>query len=297
MADTFIRGLLRDQDVVVSVAVTTKLCREAQHLHELAATSAVALGRLMTATVLTGLAQKKLGALSLQVVSSGRLKQIFSDITDTGNVRGFVRPTDLGIPPLSEEQRTGRRTLSHAVGGGVLSVIRTTSEEPHSQSSTELVAGEIDVDVEHFLETSDQIPSTLATDVLLDAEDRVVMAGGALAQAMPGGQSRALTRARSLLSLGGFSRLLSSSAGDANRLFAAVFPEAKRIDDSAVRWQCRCSMERVLASLTMLEPSDFADLVNQNKGAQVTCDFCGTAYPVTPEQIRRVHESTIRGHA
>ena len=294
MTDIFIRGLSREQNVVVSVAVTTALCQEAQRLHELAGTSAVALGRLMTATVLTGLVQRKLGALSLQVVSNGRLRQIFSDITDSGAVRGYVRPTDLGMPPLTDAQRTGRRTLSHAVGEGILSVIRTAENQPHTQSSTALVAGEIDVDVEHFLETSDQIPSTIATDVLLDAGDRVVVAGGALAQAMPGGQSEALTDARRTISLGGFSRLLSS-APDPGDLFAAVFPGADVIDDIGVRWQCRCSPERVLGSLTMLEPTDFADLVNQNKGVKVTCDFCGTVYPVTAQQIERVYASTIKG--
>jgi len=295
VTDIFIRGLLREQNVVVSVTMTTLLCREAQQLHELASTSAVALGRLMTATVLTGLAQKKLGALSLQVVSNGRLKQIFCDITDTGAVRGYVRPPDLGMPALTDEQKTGRRTLSHAVGDGTLSVIRIAENEPHTQSSTELVAGEIDVDVEHFLETSDQIPSAIATDVLLDSDDRVIMAGGALAQAMPGGQSEALAGARHTISLGGFSRLLSAAAGDPNDLFDAVFPDARRIDDTEVHWKCRCSPERVLGSLTMLEPTDFADLVNQHKGVKVTCDFCCTVYPVTVEQIQRVHASTIKG--
>jgi len=249
----------------------------------------------LTATVLTGLAQKKLGALSLQIVSNGRLKQVFCDITDTGDVRGYVRPTDLGMPPLTEEQKTGRRTLSHALGEGLLSVIRTADDEPHTQSSTNLVAGEIDVDVEHFLETSDQIPSAITTDVLLGADDRVVVAGGALAQAMPSSESAALDRARRDLAFGGFSRLLASVDGDPERLFAALFPDAKRIDDTTVRWRCRCSPERVLGSLTMLEPPDFADLVNQGKGVRVTCDFCGTVYPVTAEQIQRVYSSTIKG--
>ncbi|MFC1609969.1 Hsp33 family molecular chaperone HslO [Myxococcota bacterium] len=294
--DCFLRGMVPNDAIVVGIATTTDMCRNAQRVHELGATSAVALGRLMTAAVLTGLLQKLPGAVSLQVVCGGRLKQVFADITDQGAVRGYVKPPNLALPPLTDEQRLGRRTLSHVVGNGSLSVIRSTEGQPFTQSSTNLVAGEIDVDVEHFLETSDQIPSAIATDVLLDEQGHVRLAAGALAQAKPGASSKTLDKIRESLSLGAFTRLLETKRDRATDLMDALVPGANVDPPVDVGWQCRCSPERVQASLRMLEPEDFADLVSRNVGVTVTCDFCKTAYDVSPEEIERAYTTTIKGN-
>ncbi len=295
MNDLLIRGRLRDENIAVCVAITTQLCREAQRLHDLGSTSAIALGRLLTAAALTGLIHERPGSLSLQVVSNGRLRQIYADVTKEGALRGYVKPADLAMPTLADESATGRRAIAHAVGEGLLSAIRFADNEPYTQSSAEIVSGEIDRDVEHFLGTSDQVASALITDVLLVDDDQVATAGGVLVQAMPGAAAARVNALRTSLQSGVFTRELARTAGAA-QLLTTLFPQVERLEPStAIHWQCRCSMERVFSSIKMLEPADLADLVNRNSRVAVTCDFCRKSYDVEPEQIREAYNATIRG--
>ena len=105
--DVFRTCVDRGAHITAGVAITTDLCREAQRTHGLQTTSAIALGRLMTATALTGLIVGP-RAISLQVVCEGRLGQIFADITERGELRGYVKDTTLRLPVIDGD---GRRDL------------------------------------------------------------------------------------------------------------------------------------------------------------------------------------------
>jgi molecular chaperone Hsp33 len=287
---------MRDVGLTVGVAVTTRACREAQRLQALGPTSVVALGRLLTTTALTGFVPDRPGGVSLQMISNGRLRQIFADVTDTGALRGYIKPPDLAMPPLTDKQRLGRRTLAHAFGEGVLSVIRVGDDEPFVQSSTDLVSGEIDTDVQHFLRVSDQIDSAVAADVLLADDDTVRLAGGFVAQAMPGSASTSIASIAEALAGDAFAERLAAAGDDPQTLFASVFPNAVLTDPPVpIGWRCRCSYDRVLASLTMLGPSELADMVSREETAVVTCDFCLKQYRVSPEDVRAVYDDTIKG--
>ncbi|OGQ89199.1 MAG: hypothetical protein A2289_04270 [Deltaproteobacteria bacterium RIFOXYA12_FULL_58_15] len=293
MTDEFVRALVVESDLVVGVATTTGVCARAQRQHDLAATSAVALGRLMTGTVLTGLLPQSGAAVSLQILTNGRIRQVFADITDSGHVRGYIRPPDLGIPPLSETQRLGRRTLAHAMGDGILSMIRTADADPCVQSSIELLTGEIDEDLEDFFGRSDQVASAVALDVLLDADDRVRAAGGVLVQAQPSADLQRLEATRAAIADGGFAEMLAETS-DARELLRRLFATAKEIDATPLEWKCRCSQERVVTSLRVIDVSELAEMVAKGDEVEVTCDFCAARYKVTPREIEEVYTAIIK---
>jgi molecular chaperone Hsp33 len=136
----------------------------------------------------------------------------------------------------------------------------------------------------------------LVTDVLLLDDEQVQAAGGVLAQAMPGSDPSRLASIREGLQGGRFADRLGGVPTAAD-LFAGLFPGAERLEPPVhVHWQCRCSIERVIASIRMLEPADLADLVNRNSSVAVTCDFCRRVFDVEPAQIREAYEGTIRGN-
>ncbi|MBI5507547.1 MAG: Hsp33 family molecular chaperone HslO [Deltaproteobacteria bacterium] len=295
MSDSIALGLIRDAKLLVGTAIASELCRRAQDVHRLGTTSGIALGRLMIATVLAAQAQRASGSLSLQVVARGRLQQIFADVNTAGDVRGFVRPHHLAMPPLTAAERHGRRAIGHAVGHGVLSMIRIPEDQNFSQSSTELVSGEIDTDVESFLARSDQIPSALSADVLLGDDDRVRVAGGVLVQAMPGADMSRLEGLRTELAQGQLTTLLTKNGVEALDLLRTLFPAAAVTEPRVeFRWKCRCSEQRVLAALAMLDPGDLAEMATQKEPTTVGCDFCGSSYTITPAQVRRVFEGIVK---
>ena len=115
MTDNFKIATIPNQGLSIGIALTTATCREAARLHELKSTSSIALGRLISCTAIAGLMQDKPGGLSMQIVSNGRLKQIFADVTVAGQLRGYVFAHDLDLPLFSTEAVNGRRSIAAGV--------------------------------------------------------------------------------------------------------------------------------------------------------------------------------------
>src|SRR4029079_9069470 len=89
----------------------------------------------------------------------------------------------------------GRPRLGDAVGkNGILTVVRDLGLRELYQGQVSLLSGEVDEDVERYLRESEQVPSALSCEVLLDGAE-VVRAAGILVQALPGGQSDVVARA------------------------------------------------------------------------------------------------------
>jgi molecular chaperone Hsp33 len=285
----------KDASLAAGVAITTEVCRTAQRLHGLESTSCIALGRLLTAAALSGLINKTRGALSLQVVCEGRLGNLFADIDEAGHLRGYVKNPSFDVPVTSGSDPAGRRNIDLGVRSGVLSVIRLGDDTRFHQSTTELVSGEIDLDVEHYLQSSDQIPTVMSCDVLLGPSAEVRLAGGIIVQALPGGDTERLEELRARVRRDFPSLLdLDGAAGDALALLGEILPSAREVENPvALEWRCRCSYERVRNALAVLDPAELAQMVDEKQPASVRCDFCSKSYVVPPEDIEKVFLNTI----
>ncbi len=267
-------------------------------MHGLADTSCIALGRLITASVLTGFIQNRSGPLSLQILSTGRVKQIFADVTESGDVRGYIRPSNFALPRFPDDQPGGRRSVAAALGKGVLSVIQTDGDAASRQSATNLISGEIDVDVEHFLASSDQIPAAIRCDVLLSDDGTIQTAGGVLIQALPGAVLARLNEIRDHLGRGGFARRIAAANRQPADLLRALLPDAEVTEPTIpLRWKCRCTNERVINALRILDPVELAEMANAGEPVSVHCDFCGQEYRVKPAQLTDLFQSIIKERA
>lgn len=289
--DLCLRATLRKSGLEIAVATTTQVVRDAQTAHQLEATSLVALGRLLTGVGLMTLTSKREGTFSGQILSKGRIGQLYADCTDRGHLRGRVKVPSLGFPISPEEDPRGRRSVAAAVFPGDLSVIRSLGKGGYNQSAVPLVSGEIDEDLRQFLETSDQIPTALAAEVLLGPNHRVERAGGVLIQALPDGDPARLAELRGRLEKGGLAKIMEA---EPVATLAALAPDAVVIDQLSLVWKCRCSEERVLASLRMLEATDLAEMIAAEVPVVVDCDLCAKKYEIQVDQIRQLFAQMIK---
>lgn len=293
--DAFIAGLWREPQVVVGVAVTTQLCQAAQDAHDLAGASAVGLGRLLTAAALLGQIQERHGGLSLQVVCQGRIGQLFADVTPEGHLRGYVRQHSVLLSSRATAQhQQGRVAIGEAVTQGVLSVLRSGTERDFSHSTTELISGEIDQDIEHYLNASEQVPSVLVCDVLLDSAGRIERAAGFIAQGLPHASLLQIEALRESLAQGALAAAVAQES-DGAQLLSLFAPHADLITAATpLIWQCRCSYERVLGAVKLLDITDLADMVSKQESAEVRCDFCAKQYNVPPAEVAEIFHSLRR---
>lgn len=290
MADQLIRATAADDGIRAVGVITTRLTEEARQRHQMSYVATAALGRTMSAGLLLASSMKQAQArVNIRVKGDGPLQGVLVDAGLDGTVRGYVTNPTVELPPNAQ----GKLDVGGAVGHtGYLYVVRDIGYGYPYSSTVELVSGEIGEDVTHYLVTSEQTPSALALGVFVGAQG-VTAAGGLLIQVLPkAARDQALVDLlESRLShLKGFTPLLQAGKtlpeifedllGD---LGLNIFPQRQM-----VRFQCRCSFERVLGALKLLGQAELQDMIEKDDGAEATCDFCGEVYQATSLQLEQL---------
>ncbi len=290
MADQLIRATAADDGIRAVGVITTRLIEEARQRHQMSYVATAALGRTMSAGLLLASSMKQAQArVNIRVKGDGPLQGVLVDAGLDGTVRGYVTNPTVELPPNAQ----GKLDVGGAVGHtGYLYVVRDIGYGYPYSSTVELVSGEIGEDVTHYLVTSEQTPSALALGVFVGAQG-VTAAGGLLIQVLPkAARDQALVDLlESRLShLKGFTPLLQAGKtlpeifedllGD---LGLNIFPQRQM-----VRFQCRCSFERVLGALKLLGQAELQDMIEKDDGAEATCDFCGEVYQATSLQLEQL---------
>lgn len=280
MADQLIRATAASGGIRAVGVITTRLTDEARQRHQLSYVATAALGRTMSAGLLLASSMKRAESrVNIRIKGNGPLGGILVDARLDGTVRGYVEHPDVELPPNAN----GKLDVGGAVGpDGYLYVIRDVGYGYPYSSTVELVSGEIGDDLTHYLVTSEQTPSALILGVFVDATG-VIAAGGLLIQVLPKAardealvellESRlaTLTSFTNLLRAGkSLPEMLEQVLGD---LGLEILPEVQ-----LVRFHCGCSRERALGALKLFSPAELEDMIEQDKGAEATCDFCSTVY-------------------
>ncbi|RUT04829.1 33 kDa chaperonin [Dulcicalothrix desertica PCC 7102] len=289
MADQLIRATAADGGIRAVGAITTRLTDEARRRHKLSPEATAALGRSMTAGLLMASSMKRPGSrVNLRIRGDGPLGGLLVDAGLDGTVRGYVNNPHVDLPPNPR----GKLDVGGAVGKGFLYVVRDIGFGYPYSSTVELVSGEIGEDVAHYLVTSEQTPSGLMVGVFVDSSG-VTASGGLLVQVLPkAARDEALveTLESRMMALREFTPLLQAGKtlpeifqdllGDMG-LF--IFPETQML-----RFHCGCSFERVLGALKLLGETELEDMIVKDNGAEVTCEFCGTVYQASIDDLASV---------
>lgn len=287
MADQLIRAIAAEGGVRAVGIISTRLTEEARQRHKLSYVATAALGRTMSAGLLLASSMKRENSrVNIRIKGNGPLGGLLVDAGLDGTVRGYVFQPDVELPPNAQ----GKLDVGGAVGNeGFLYVVRDIGHGYPYSSTVELVSGEIGEDITHYLFTSEQTPSALLVGVFVGA-DGVTAAGGILLQIMPkAAQDEALisTLEARIAELKGFTPLLregktlpeifESLLGD---LGLEIFPDVQ-----LVRFDCRCSFDRVLSALRTLGEAELLDMIEKDGGAEATCEFCGEIYQATDQHL------------
>ena len=290
MADRLIRATAAENGIRAVGVISTSLTEEARQRHNLSYVATAALGRTMTAGLLLASSMKKESSrVNLRIEGNGPLGTILVDAGLDGTVRGYVQNPHVELPP----NERGKLDVGGAVGkDGYLYVIRDVGYGYPYSSTVELISGEIGDDVANYLVTSEQTPSALLLGVFVGAEG-VTAAGGLLLQVLPkAARDESLVRLLEsrIAHLSGFTPLMRAGKslneileellGDLN---LAIFPETQ-----IVRFDCRCSFDRVLGALKLLGESELRDMIEKDEGAEATCQFCGEVYQATETQLNQL---------
>lgn len=292
--DEIIRMMTGD-GMVKAVAVTGKdMVERARQIHKTLPVATAALGRtLMAASMMGDMLKEEDGSVTLQIKGGGPLGAITAVSDSRGNPRGYLQNGQVDIP----RKYQGKLDVGTAVGSsGSLTVMKDMGLKEPYIGSVQLVSGEIAEDITAYFVESEQVPTACALGVLVDKDQSVAAAGGYLVQLLPGADESAIQRLEeSIARLGPVTDALHGGA-DAVQLLERVLEgqEPELLERRPVAYKCYCSRERVSRAIISMGKEEMQSLIEEQGGAELTCQFCDKVYRFTKEDLQELLEEATR---
>jgi molecular chaperone Hsp33 len=288
--DTLIRAISDDLAIRVLAADTTDTIREACRRQDAHGVEAEILARIATASALLATLTKRADErVIVQVRGGGQLGSVVADAYTDGRVRACLEHRlKPGTHAAKLRERHGRLSTMEAIGRrGFLVVTRDLGLDQRYQGSVSVEHGEIDLDVQDYLEQSEQIPSALTCGALLDAHGNVVRAAGILCQTFPGGERSGIDEIRARFAQGALATLLAHPRTPEDLVgFALAGARHELMERSELRFHCPCGAENALRVLSTLGADDLEALAAEQEHTDVSCHFCGSVYSVPADEVR-----------
>lgn len=274
--DKIIKSISQSGAFRAYVLDSTETVALAQEKHNTLSSSTVALGRTLIANQILAANQKGDSKITVKVIGDSSFGHIISVADTKGHVKGYIQNTGVDI----KKTATGEVLVGPFMGNGhFVTIIDYGTGNPYT-STTPLITGEIGEDFAYYLTESEQTPSAIGLNVLLDENDKVKVAGGFMVQVLPGASEEEIARyEKRLQEMPAISHLLASK-NHVDALLEAIYGEEpyKRLSEEPLSFQCDCSRERFEAALMTLPKADLQAMIDEDKGAEIVCQFCGTKY-------------------
>jgi len=280
--DYLLRILTDDGGLRASIAQTSALTAEVAGRHNASPVATAALGYGLTGAVLLGSLLKVQQRVVVKASGNGPLEKLIAEADSYGHSRAYVgQPQLAAYGPITSEK------VAEAIGGnGFLTIVKDLGlEEPH-QSTVPLQTGFLDADLTWYLNQSEQTPSVVEMDALVDESGSVLAAGGLLLQTLPGGNLELLIELSERLDdLPPIGKLLADGQVPEEIAQMLLGGMGYSITEKRpVEFRCGCSPRRSLAALALLERSELDELIASGS-AEVDCHFCGEHYAFSPAEL------------
>ena len=287
MKDYLQKAYAFDGTVRIYAAITTEIVKEAQSIHQLWPTSCAALGRCLTIAGIMSCTYKAGEHLTIKVCGDGPIGQITMEATD-GKVRGFVHN-----PGVYLSFNNGKLNVGDAVGKtGYIEVIKDLHMRTPFCSTSELISGEIAEDFTYYFAKSEQIPSAVGLGVLIDPDGKVLSAGGFLIQIMPGCKEETLSQLEAKLkTLKSCSEMIQEGYSAEEMIQEITDGSYELLETKELSYFCPCSKERFRKGLLSLGKKELKDILEEDKKASITCNFCGKAYEFDSNELTEMIDS------
>ncbi|CAH0121542.1 MULTISPECIES: Hsp33 family molecular chaperone HslO [unclassified Paenibacillus] len=285
--DYLIRGTAFGGKVRVFAVRTTHLVDELQRRHGTYPTATAALGRTVTAAAMMGAMLKGNEKLTIQVKGDGPIGQIVADANANGEVRGYVTHPQVHLASNAQ----GKLDVAGAVGReGFIHVIKDLGLKEPYHGSVPIISGELGEDFTYYFAKSEQTPSAVGLGVLVDTDSSVITAGGFIVQLLPGLADEDITKIENAVGMLPPVTALLDQGLELDELLGWIVEDVNVLDRMDIRFQCKCSYERVEQTLISLGKQEIEEMIKEDGKAEVVCHFCNEAYQFDREQLQNVLE-------
>jgi len=290
--EKLISGTAAAGSVRFMAAITTEITREAVRRHQTSPTVSAALGRVLTGTLLLGASFKDFDRLTVKIECDGAVQGITAEADMHGKVRGYVKNPHTEL--LAKEN--GKFDVSGVIGSGTFYVIRESGyeiglhREPYV-GSVPIISGEIAEDFAYYLAKSEQIPAAVMLGVLLQNQEPFVAAsGGVIIEMLPGANEHIITMIEDTIKHAPHITTVirdGANAEDLVKLALGVI-DFEILEEKEIEFKCNCSFDRAVSLISSLGHAEVASMLEEDKGATMTCGFCNEVYTLDESDLQKM---------
>ena len=279
-----LRGTLRNGQVRVLMCDTTNMAELCRMTHEPSNVCAAALGRgISAAALLTASADDPDSTNLTMTIKGGGPAGALVVVAHGRRLKAYIDHPQVELPLKAN----GKLDVGGALGkDGMITVVRDLGMREPYVGQCELQSGEIGEDVAYYCVVSEQQPTLCALGVLVN-EGRVSSSGGVLVQPLPGCEEETLAEleTRSMLFGDISAQLLAQPMED---FFKACFDgmEPETLDVEGLTYTCDCSRERMERALISIGQNDLQEIIDDDQGAELVCNFCHEKHQFTTEELK-----------
>lgn len=279
-----LRGTLRNGQVRVLMCDTTNMAELCRMTHEPSNVCAAALGRgISAAALLTASADDPDSTNLTMTIKGGGPAGALVVVAHGRRLKAYIDHPQVELPLKAN----GKLDVGRALGkDGMITVVRDLGMREPYVGQCELQSGEIGEDVAYYCVVSEQQPTLCALGVLVN-EGRVISSGGVLVQPLPGCEEETLAEleTRSMLFGDISAQLLAQPMED---FFKACFDgmEPETLDVEGLTYTCDCSRERMERALISIGQNDLQEIIDDDQGAELVCNFCHEKHQFTTEELK-----------
>jgi Disulfide bond chaperones of the HSP33 family len=284
--DKIIKTISKNGHFRAFVLDSTETVKTAQELHKTWASSTVALGRTLIASQILGANQKGDDKVTLKVLGEGPMGAIIAVADTEGHTKGYVQNPDVDI----KKNADGEVLVGSSIAPGWFVVIKDFGLKQPYSGQTPLITGEIGEDLAYYLTMSEQTPSAVGLNVLLDSEDKVKIAGGFLLQVMPDATDKEISDFEEhVQKMPAISKLLMEE-NPLEAMLDAIYGKMpyKILEEGELSFYCDCSKERFAKSLASLGSAELEAIIEEDHGAEIECQFCTKKYDFSENDLKEI---------
>jgi molecular chaperone Hsp33 len=260
----------------VIVARTTETVRGALRAQQAEGQTARHFGDLLTGAIL--FRETMAPPLRVQgiVKGAGGRGSLLADSHPSGKTRGLVQ-----LP-------RGQRSVDLSQGA-VMQVMRTMPGGRINQGVVEVPSsGGISQALRAYMQISEQVVSMLALGTVLEGNS-VESAGGYLVQLLPEvGREPLAIMAERLSAFETIEARIRNESFTPEWLLDQLLHDMPytRLDESGVGFDCWCDELRLVSAISTLSRADIEHLLLGGDVLEITCDYCGKEYRISPATLR-----------
>lgn len=291
MKDQLTKALVCEGRVRLYLVRTTDLVQEARDRFDCYPCASAALGRALSVGSMMGsMLKSDQEMLTITINGHGPLGTLMIDAYADGNVRGFV--SNPHVP--TQSRADGHLDVGSVVGtNGTLTVVKDLQMQENWTGTVELQTGEIGEDFAYYFTLSEQTPTAVSVGVLVGTDHNIISSGGMIIQMLPDATETDISICEHVLEGLKPISVLMQEYDDTNleELAKDMFEDAQILSTEEVAFSCPCSKERMERALSTIADSELEAMIEEDHGAEVTCNFCNEHYHFSEDELKDILES------